>query len=238
MALAFRWRRTGIVFVTASILGLAVIAFSPLSLLAALTLEERFPVPDPAPERVDGIIVLGGSVNTIVSGYRGRTALTQSSERIADIAGLARSYPEAKIVFTGGSSAFFDRSTSEAGVARRYFEDFGIDPDRLVMEDKAKNTWQNAVLSKDLVQPKPGETWLLVTSAFHMPRSIGVFRKAGWPGIVAWPVDFRVGGPPDAMRFRSNAPLSLQLMDVITKEWIGLTAYYLTGRTSAFYPAP
>jgi len=232
------WRRIARVLIVASIVGLAVVAFSPISLLIALPLEERFPIPDPAPAHVDGVIVLGGSVNTIISAYKQRATLTDSAERIADTAGLARLYPDAKILFTGGSGVFFGDSVTEAEVATGYFESFGIARDRMLIEDRARNTWQNAVLSKELAKPRPGETWLLVTSAFHMPRAVGVFRQAGWPGIVPWPVDYRVGGPPDTRRLRANAGLSIRLIDVSVKEWIGLAAYYLTGRTDTLFPAP
>lgn len=232
------WRRLARWLTAIALVGLAVIAFSPVSLLVALPLEERFQPPDPAPEKVDGIIVLGGSVNTIISSHRNRLTLTDSAERIADAAALARRYPDAVIVYTGGAASIFASKVTEAEVAARYLESFGIAPERTIIEDRALNTWQNAVLSKELVKPAAGQTWLLVTSAFHMPRSVGVFRKAGWPGIVAWPVDYRVGGLPDARRVRTNAPLGMQLMDLVVKEWIGLAVYYATGRTGTLFPAP
>jgi len=238
LASIFGFVRIARVLIVFSIVGMAVVAFTPVSLLIALPLEERFQPPDPVPARVDGIIVLGGSVNTNISAYNNRLSLTDSGERIADTAGLASRFPDARIVYTGGSSAFFNKTVTEAEIGERYLLSFGISKDRLIIEDKAQNTWQNATLSKALAKPVEGETWLLVTSAFHMPRSVGIFRKVGWPGIVPWPVDYRVGGVPDTKRFRSNAGLSIRLLDTVVKEWVGLVAYYLTGRTSALYPAP
>ncbi|MEM1045619.1 MAG: YdcF family protein [Pseudomonadota bacterium] len=232
------WKRIGGVLVVTSICGMAIVAFSPISLMAALPLEERFQAPDPMPETVDGIIVLGGSVNTRISSYRDRMTLVDSAERIADTAALARLYPDARVVFSGGSASIVQKTVTEASIARRYLESFGIDPSRLVIEDKARNTWENAVLSKDLAKPEAGETWILVTSAFHMPRSVGVFRRAGWSGIVPFPVDYRVGGPPDTRRMRTNAGLSVKLIDLVVKEWIGLAVYRLTGRSSALFPGP
>lgn len=234
----FFWRPLGRFLVALSIIGMAVIAFSPISLLIALPLEERFQPPDPPPGTVDGIIVLGGSVNTNISAHKNRLTLTDSAERIANIGALARQFPDAKIIYTGGTSAFFRKTVSEAEIAERYLKSFGIAEERLIIEDKARNTWQNAVLSQALAKPVPGETWLLVTSAFHMPRSMGIFRKIGWPGLVAWPVDYRVGGAQDTRRFRSNAGLSVKLLDLAVKEWIGLVAYRLTGRTEVLFPAP
>lgn len=234
----FKWRRIGGFLVVFSIVGMAFAAFSPLSLLLALPLEERFQPPDPEPETVDGVVVLGGAINTLVSSHRGRMALADSGERVANIAALARRYPTARILYSGGSVSIFRHTTVEADVAAVYFESFGIAEDRILLERKAKNTWQNAVYSKELAKPVEGETWLLVTSAFHMPRAMGVFRQAGWPEMVPWPVDYRMAGPPDTKRIRTNAGLGVQLIDLAAKEWIGLLAYRVTGRTGSLFPAP
>ena len=149
---------------------------------------------------------------------------------------LARLYPEARLVFSGGSGLVQEQDLKEAEVARLLFERLGIDGARVVYEDRSRNTWENAVFSKQLVSPDPDERWLLVTSAIHMPRAVGIFRRIGWP-VIPYPVDFALV---------SEAPpvVSLDLLDGLlllnaaTCEYLGLLAYRLLDRTSALFPAP
>ena len=109
--------------------------------------------------------------------------------------------------------------------------------ERLMFEDRSRNTSENALFSKEMAQPKPGERWLLVTSAYHMPRAIGIFRKAGFP-VEAYPVDWRTRGPSDLWRPFDRLSEGLRRCDVVVREWAGLLAYWLTGRTSELFPAP
>ena len=101
-------------------------------------------------------------------------------------------------VFSGGSPALFVSEAPEAEFAARLLRDFGIDPERIQIEEQSRNTVENAVFSRLIAQPKPGERWLLVTSAYHMPRSIGAFRKAGF-AVEPYPVDWRTRGPADLL---------------------------------------
>jgi len=86
------------------------------------------------------------------------------------------------------------------------------------------------------VRPAAGERWLLVTSAFHMPRAIGCFRAVGFD-VIPWPVDYRTSGPGDAWRLFPRASEGLRRVDLAAKEWAGLLAYYVTGRSTALLPA-
>ena len=105
-----------------------------------------------------------------------------------------------------------------------------------MLETRSRNTEENAVFTKELVQPKPGERWLLVTSAQHMPRAIGCFRRAGFP-VEAYPVDWHTRR---ALRLAPMETLSggLGRLDNAVHEWIGLVSYWLTGRTSELLPGP
>ena len=123
--------------------------------------------------------MLGGAVDQNLTEARGIPALNGAAERMTEFVVLARRYPEAKLVFTGGQGSLVHGGTTEADVARRLFDALGVPEARVTYEDEARNTWENALLTRRLVEPKPGETWLLVTSASHMPRSVGAFRQAG-----------------------------------------------------------
>ncbi|ADZ70242.1 YdcF family protein [Polymorphum gilvum] len=239
LVLAFgRFRRIGLVLASAGGLLLGVAGLSPLANLLMVPLEDRFPAPSTLPETVDGILVLGGAIDTVVTGKRPFPGLTTAGERVAVIPGLARRYPQALIVHSGGSGLLFGNSSTEAEGAAQLFESFGLAPDRLVLEDRSLNTWQNAVYTKALVEPRAGQTWLLVTSAMHMPRAVGVFRKAGWTGVVPYPVDWRTRGPEDRLRVFGAVSDGLTRLDIAFREWVGLVAYRASGRTDALLPAP
>ncbi|MCS6855563.1 MAG: YdcF family protein [Elioraea sp.] len=213
-----------------------VVLATPLPPLVVLPLEERFARPAAAPSRVDGVIVLGGAVEQNLTEARGIPALNGAAERMTELVVLARRYPEARLVFTGGQGSLVHGALSEADVARALFLALGVPGDRLLFESDSRNTWENAVFTRRLVGPKAGETWLLITSASHMPRSVGAFRKAGWE-IVPWPVNYRTGRSLAAL-YDDPFPQRLQLLETGLREWIGLLAYRVLGRSDALFPAP
>jgi uncharacterized SAM-binding protein YcdF (DUF218 family) len=212
------------------------VLLTPLSAWLTLPLENRFARPAAVPERVDGVIVLGGAVEQPLTEARGFPALNGAAERMTEAVALARRHPEARIVFSGGSGRLDPGQVTESDVARELFGMLGLEGPRLVFEDGSRNTWENATMSLALVRPQPGETWLLVTSASHMPRSVGCFRRAGW-SILPWPVNYTTqpGG-----RGWFDPPLSFRLgqAEWAMREYVGLVAYRLLGRTDALFPAP
>lgn len=230
-------KKTGIRLAWLGILGLVICGLSPAANWLILPLEERFPRPSQV-EGYDGIIVLGGAVDTIVTGGRGDTALTTSGERITIAARLAGQLPDARVIHSGGKGVIVSSQATEAEGASRLFEDFGIQSDRIVLEDASRNTLQNAVFTKKLVNPDPDQTWLLVTSAYHMPRAMGVFKQAGWTGLTAYPVDYRTRGEEDRTLGFSGVSKGLRRFDIAFKEWIGLFVYRITGRSASLFPGP
>jgi uncharacterized SAM-binding protein YcdF (DUF218 family) len=210
----------------------------PLSNWLILPLEQRFPRPDLAAADIAGIVVLGGGEDARIWVERGVHSLNDAGERFTEAAGLARRFPKAKVVFTGGSIEILTRPSVGADAARAVLADLGlVEGERLLLETKARDTWENAVFTRDLVQPKPGERWLLVTSAWHMPRSMGVFRKAGF-AVEPWPVDYRTAGLWDALRPFEAPSDGLRRLDTTVREWIGLVSYRVTGRSDALFPRP
>jgi uncharacterized SAM-binding protein YcdF (DUF218 family) len=200
-----------------------------------LPLENRFPPPSALPDRIDGIVVLGGSINPILSVARRQPVLTDSAERLFAFVALARNHPEAKLLFTGGSAALVDNAEREADVARTVLAGLGLDVDRITFERDSRNTYENAVFSKRLVTPRPGERWVLITSAYHMPRAVGCFRAAGW-SVIPYPVDYGTapaGNPPTFSLLGGLDDVHWAL-----REWIGLAFYYVAGRTDRLFPGP
>ncbi len=235
--LATRWRRTGVWLAMASVLGCAVMGLSPLGNALILTLEQRFPPWDATRGAPDGIVVLGGAITPEVSVARGMPALNEAAERITAAVELARRYPNARIIFSGGSGALLYGEGVEAEIAIRQFEALGLPHDRVVAEEQSRNTIENAVFSRLIAEPKPGERWLLVTSAYHMPRAVAVFRAAGFP-VEAYPVDWRTRGSADALRPFESVGDGLRRTDTAVREWVGLVVYRLTGRTEELLPSP
>jgi uncharacterized SAM-binding protein YcdF (DUF218 family) len=226
---ALRW------LVVVSLIGLVTLGLSPVGNILMIPLETRFPPWDAARGAPDGIIVLGGVIES--SGRDNQIMLNEGAERLAVVPDLARRYPNARILFSGGSAALIGDGSAEASPAARLLESFGISRDRLLLEDRSRNTVENAVYSKLIVHPKRGERWLLVTSAFHMPRAIGVFRKVGFP-VEPYPVDWRTRGAEDMMRPFAVMSDGLQRSDTAVHEWVGLLVYWLTKRSSELFPGP
>ncbi len=215
--------------------GLAACAWLPVGVLLMRPLEDRFPQPRALLAHVDGIVVLGGAIDLDESALKGTPALNERAQRLTTFLTLARLYPKAQLVFSGGDAHVIQRGPTEADVARRLFADLGLDDRRVVFEDRSRNTHENAVYSRRLVKPKPGRIWLLVTSAADMPRAIGCFRDVGWQ-VVAYPADYHAQGwtfdlTPDLVS-------GLVVADWATHEWIGLLYYRLRGWTPSLFPAP
>src|SRR5262249_4788394 len=176
LLLPTRFARAGRWFAFISLIVLAIFGFSPIGNALITPLEDRFPPWDATRGAPDGIIVLG--------------AWGPRNERLLVVPELLRRYPNARLLFSGGSGTLIDDGNAEAKFAARLLDSLGIARSRITLEDRARNTVENAFFSRALAQPKAGERWLLVTSAYHMPRAIGVFRKAGFP-VEPYPVDWR-----------------------------------------------
>jgi len=231
-----RLRRTGTGLATLGALGLALGGLAPLSEALLLPLEQRFaPFPADAPAPA-GIIVLGGAVEAGLSEARDQVVVNDAGERPIYLAELARRFPGARLVFSGGSG-FIGGGVAEADVISRQADVIGVPRTRLILENRSRNTYENAAFTAALVQPKPGERWLLVTSAWHMPRAIGCFRQAGFT-VDAFPVDYRTRGWSDLTRVNGFASDGLLQLDLAVKEWVGLAAYRWSGYTPDWLPGP
>ncbi|MCP3470361.1 YdcF family protein [Bradyrhizobium sp. CCGUVB1N3] len=232
-----RFARAGRRLAVTVLVLLALVAFSPLGKLLLYPLEQRFPQWDASRGAPDGIIVLGGSVDTDLSSAHQTPVVAHAADRMLAPAALARRYPNARIVFTGGNANLISTEAKEADYSAPILENLGIARERLIVERNSRNTYENAMFTKELVVPKPGERWLLVTSAFHMPRSVGIFRKAGFD-VEAYPVDWRMGGREDLLTFTNMGIDGIMRTDIAVREWIGLVAYRLMGRTGELLPGP
>ena len=236
LAWRFRFRRIGATIAALSFVVLVVCSLTPAGLLMTALLEDRFPQPQ-LPAAVTGIVVLGGSFDTRVARTRGEPELNEAADRVTGALALAHRYPKARILFSGGVAAVLEDDIPETEAAQAFLAAQGLDPARLLLDGRARDTYENAVYSKALANPKPGETWLLVTSASHMPRAVGCFRVAGFD-VMPYPVDYRTPAGPAVWRPSSATTRNLEKVHFAIREYLGLAAYYATGRTDALFPGP
>ena len=235
LAFVLAWRRTAFLATLTAFLILGAGAWTTAGALMLHPLEDRFSRPQNLPDQIAGIIVLGGGFEGGINLVRGGYGLNASGDRFVETAVLARRFPEAKVVVTGGTGALLLDGEGDAATAPRLLTALGVPPERLLLENESRNTHENAVFTKRLVNAQPGETWLLVTSAFHMPRSMGLFRRAGFD-VVPWPADYRTSGREKIGIAEDNPYDSLSNLNVGLREWIGLLAYWWTGKIDEILP--
>ncbi len=200
-----------------------------------VTLENQYTQPATMPENVDGILVLGGSSETVISEARGDVALNDSAERFFTALALAKQYDQALLVFSGGNGKLVNRIGNESADLQKILQAQQFPEDNVIYESESRNTYENFVFTKELVLPQPGETWLLVTSAFHMPRSVAVAKSTGWD-VVPYPTDYRTTGSESWWPTGFNMLGNMHDLGVAVREYIGLIAYQFTGKISL--PSP
>ena len=233
----FSARRGGRWLAIGCVIALLIVGDAPAGALLIAPLENRFPAPPANAPPPYGVIILGGAIDDDISRARGQTTFDEGAERLTEAAILARRYPSARNVYTGGGDSLLGRPSSEAEDARRLLVAMGVDAQRITLETRSRNTDENARFTAAIVHPQPDQSWLIVTSAYHMPRAMGLFRKAGFAAI-ADPVDYRTLGGRADWRPKANLPRGLVLFDLAVHEWVGLVAYRLSGRIDSFFPGP
>jgi uncharacterized SAM-binding protein YcdF (DUF218 family) len=227
--------RAGRAFILFAAVGFIVFAMLPTARLLAYPLEARFPQPR-LPAQVDGIILLSGAERTTVSGAYGEPQVGAEGGRYLAALRLAASHPEARVVFTGGSRAG-GMAASQTAVAEAILGSIGLDPGRVLIDDRSRDTCDHPGNVRALARPRDGETWVVVTTAMHVPRVVACFRAAGWPSVLVQPTSYRT--VPDASDVFSPTWISnLEIVDDAAHEWLGLLFYRWSGRTREVLPSP
>jgi uncharacterized SAM-binding protein YcdF (DUF218 family) len=231
-AMLRRWALVRLLVGTAAAL---VIFFGmlPGATWLALPLEGRFPVHPPLPATVDGIIALGGT-ERLSQSTAWKQPIVDDAMPIVALTALSRRYPDAKLVFSGGLRLRRPEAPSEAAIVQDFLRALAIDDSRIIYEDRSRNTYENAVFTRDIVHPRSSERWILVTQGISMPRAIGAFRRAGW-NVIPYPAGFLTG---DDASFAASFDLGngLRLASLAVHEWGGLAVYWLAGYTDQLFP--
>lgn len=232
----FRRRRLGGWLTAIAVVLLAVCGWSSVGALALAPLENRYPVPNVTTPPT-GIILLGGAVDIHLAADRKEVSMNEAGERLTTTAMLAYRFPAARIFLSGGFGHLgSEPNPSESAVARQFLTGVGISADRIGMDEKSRTTCENAEESAKALAPKPGETWLLVTSAWHMPRAVACFKAQNFP-VIPYPVDFRTLGTEHWRLVNKASTDGFDDIDTAFHEWIGLFGYWLTGKTTELLPS-
>lgn len=229
------WRRSGGLSALLSAIILFVTLFTTVGTVALQVLEARFPRTAEEPQALSCMIVLGGALDNEINTARGGIELNQAADRFVEALRLARNHPEARILISGGDGSISGGYEGEAEAAERFFSAFGIPPDRLVKENASRTTYENTVNTAELLKSQGLENCLLITSAYHMPRAVGLFRAAGMT-VAPWPVDYRTSGIAGLSLDFTQPALNAQITTTAAREWMSLTAYYLAGRIGEIFP--
>lgn len=231
VAAALLWvrPRAGRILMTVIVVCAWLAAALPIGEYYLRQIENTYPKPT-LPEHVDGIILLGGFIWAEGSDIHGQIQVSDKADRFFAFATLAQKYPDAKLLFTGGSGNPRRQDVREADLVRQLWIDLGYDPARVIWERDSRNTYENAVFSKKLAQPQPGEKWVLVTSALHMPRSVAIFEKQDWQ-VIPYPVDY-ITTDGSLWRYEFSVTDNLWRLAAALKEIIGKIAYQATGRAA------
>lgn len=235
-----RWKRFAFPLTALAITGLIVLSVTPTADGLLKPLETRFPPFKPDGKPVAGILLLGGAIDVRGAPPGFGNQRGDAADRMFEAARLARLFPQARVVITSGT-LMEPGNRTEADLMAEDLVALGVARERISLERASKDTFENATLSRAVARPAAGERWLLVTSAFHMPRAVGCFRKAGF-SVTAAPTDWR--RPPggwdfDPRRFSpTSASEGLTLADLAVREYLGLVAYRLNGRIASLFPAP
>lgn len=231
LALVARRHGLGLAFCGLALLLISVPTVFDVAGRLAWELERRVAAPAALPEQVDGILVLGGAVEWQISRDRKQLNVNQAGERVIAAASLARRYPEARLAFTGVyredvASEFVPEPTDASLIFGSEYRGRSLQ-----FIGAARSTYEDVLLALDRLSPNAGETWLLVTSAMHMPRALAVFRTLGWR-MAPYPVDYRTSGEPGWLNPNPLAGASLAKFDEAVREWGAVLVYVQSGRIS------
>ena len=230
-----QWRWTMRLSLTTAIALPLVYGILPVSSLPLQFLEGRIPRGEINEKHIDGIIVLGGFTgNGVVAESHNQYGLNGSAERFTAAMALAQRLPKTPILFSGFSDELIQSGWRESDNIRDLINQLGGLNTTVLYEENSRNTYENAVNSRQVFAAEPGTNWILITSANHMPRAVGSFAAAGWSGIIPYPVDYQ--SPKTGYINSWNIGKGVEIMRRSLHEYAGLLIYYLTGRSTALLP--
>ncbi len=230
-----RWPSLGQRLMNMALIAIILIGLLPIGPVMITWLERQYPTPQTLPQTIDGLILLGGPFEASRSMKTNQLVVNDQIDRGLCFAKLAKEYPNAKLVFTGGAGDITNPQANETPYAKNFFDIVGLSDRKILYESESRNTHENAVLTKALVAPSDSQTWAVITSGYHMPRSMATFHNAGW-NVLPYQCDLRTDGTYNPLDGLPNIAANFGLMNLALKEIIGTVAYYVTGKSAFLFP--
>jgi len=207
-----------------------IIGFFPTGQFLLFKLEHQYQPLEVLPKEIDGLIVLGGPSSAGLTAIYDQVHFNDGGERLTEAVLVIKKNQPRKIIFSGGSSKQ-NFESSHAFVAKKFFHEMGINTNNIYFEYKSRNTYENILYSKKIINPKKNEKWIIITSSFHMLRAMKVSDKLEW-SLIPYPVDYRTANNFSGFRFSFNLLNNINNFDLALHEYVGLVSYYLLGRTN------
>jgi uncharacterized SAM-binding protein YcdF (DUF218 family) len=226
--LGLRWKKLGQRICYTALCLIVILGLVPIGPVLVGWLERQYPAPQTLPAKIDGVIVLGGAFESALTASTGQIQVNDQMERMLCFLELSQKYPQAKHVYSGGSGDLLNPNAREGDDARAFFTLVG-QKTPVIYEEKSRNTYENVLYSKEIVTPHGNETWIVVTSAYHMPRAMGIFAKQNWP-VIPYPCDYKTDGTYDFFHRLPNAAGNFYMLNIAIKEILGGIVYRLSGK--------
>ena len=209
-----------------------IIAIIPSGKILLYFLEKDYFSKLTTSQNVDGILVLSGYENVAFSSEYDQLYLGGSTNRLIESIRVYKKFPKAKLLFSGGSGSYISNSLSTE-IAEEFYNIYFSDNTKMLFESNSSNTYENILNSKELVRPDSEENWIIITSAFHMPRAIGVANRLGWK-LIPHPVDYKMSKKSFRQFFTFNILENIYFFQISSHELFGLLVYRLMDRTSNY----
>jgi uncharacterized SAM-binding protein YcdF (DUF218 family) len=218
--------------VVTGVCGILLFGLLPVGPMMVAWLERQYPpiAKEDLPGRVDGIIVLGGMFESYLSQEHGHISLNDHADRVVCFADMAKRYPRARKIFSGGSGDYLHPDTREASDAKEFMALMGLDRG-ILYEEQSRNTYENVLYSKELAKPQEGENWIVITSGYHLPRTMGIFAHFNWP-VIPYACDQKTDGTYDPTERLLNVAYNFTLLNLATREILGSIMYRITGKSA------
>ncbi len=181
-------------------------------------------------KKYDFAVVLGGIAS--YDSKAGKIIPRYAADRLIQAVKLYKKKIVKKILISGGAASLFIDVKPEADFLKKYLIDIGIPEKDIIIENKSKNTYENAVFTYQIFKKNNwlNKKFLLITSAFHMRRAEACFKKAGFRNFDTFPVD-QYGGKLNVDYHLLLLPKAevLAYWNILTKEWVGMIMYKIAG---------
>ena len=212
---------------------LLTISIFPIGNFLIHKIEKEYHLKNMVPNNLDGILILGGATSPTLFKEFNQVSVNDSAERLIESVKIIKEFKNSKIIFSGGSGVVGRPELGHAEAAKFFYKKMEINTDRIIFENKSRNTYENILFSNEIVNPRKNEKWLLITSASHMKRALLIGLKQDWK-LIPYAVDFKIRKKYE-FKPSFNLLSNLNSFQQASHEWLGLISYYFMKRTDRIF---